>query len=103
MSAFTGRLGGEWRAVAPTAAEIEAHDGWWWLAREQDRPALLSPLVCDDSDECGAYVWRGEIGARIPADEWDECRRDDWRAGALVCPCNSEGVPVAWPVVGVAK
>jgi len=103
MSAFTERLGGEWRDVAPTVAEIEAHAGWWWLAWERDRPVLRAPLVCDGGDGQGAYVWRGVMGTRIPADEWDEGRRDDWRSGALVCPCDGEGVPVPWPVVEVTK
>jgi len=103
VSAFTERLGGEWRDVAPTVAEIEAHAGWWWRSRERFAP-LLSTLSTSDFGG-GLFVWRseGDEIVNVPAGEWDNDARDEWRFGALVCPCDGEGVPVPWPVVVVAK
>lgn len=103
MSAFTEQLGGEWRNVAPTVAEVEAHAGWWWRSRERF-PPLLERLSTYDGGE-GSHVWRseGDEIVNVPAGEWDSDARDEWRFGALVCPCDGEGVPVPWPVVEVAK
>lgn len=77
----------EWRERAPTAAEVEAHDGLW-LCDFDGTPEGLAfvPLHVDDDG-----VVMADLGSDIlPADGMG--RR--WR------PYNRDVNPVPWPVVG---
>lgn len=96
---FAERLGGDWRAEAPTFARIvahrDAHGGFWWRCAPGHRPELV--LLETAPNREGGAVWVVYGGLRVEAAEWDAGIRDeDWRVDALVCPCDGRGLPVDW-------
>ena len=103
---FRARLGGEWRAAAPTYAQVLAHAiehdlGQWWCLCEWGAPSAYGLSTGDDDDGRGPYVFDDEGEVRHDQEQWDEDGREDWRGECLVCPCDDSGVPVDWPVVEV--
>lgn len=96
---FTERLGGEWREAAPTYAQVDAHNGFWWLAGTCS-PVTESLRPGDDLDGRGAFVAVGATCERVSAERRDIGAGEDWRGAALVCLCDSRGVPAAWPSGG---
>lgn len=90
----------EWRASAPSLAEVAAHEargGWWWLAGRMCPPVADCLTTGDDGEGAEAFVWSSGDARRHAALTWDEYGGDEWRGTALVCPCDADGAPVAWP------
>lgn len=90
---FCAALRGDWRERAPTAAEARAHLGLWWRARAAPSPSRVTSsgrfVTVDGGDRLITHIAR----------EWDTTGGEAWRDGAPVCPCDLDGVPVAWPEV----
>lgn len=98
---FIERVGGDWRAEAPTHAQIAAHAGRWCLKAPGCTPHYDRLSTGDDLRGGGPFVVSDDEAERVghvPADEWDGGGGQDWRGRlCLVCPCDGDGLPVAWP------
>ena len=87
---------GDWRSAAPTLPQVSNHSGAWWRWHAGSWPwaSLLARQTLRDGD---AVVFDGECGTMFPAVGWDAVYAEEWRDGALVCPCDANGAPIAWP------
>lgn len=93
---------GDWRPVAPTLAQVEAHEGrggWWWLASGRRPPVADCLTTGDDGEGTEAFVWSDGDARRHAAPTWDEYGGEEWRGDALVCPCDASGAILPWPEV----
>lgn len=89
---------GDWRPAAPTLAQVEAHGGWWWTwSPSGAHPPVADRLTVDDERHEVPCVVTSEVGLWCRAEEWDEGASERWRCVDLVCPCDANGSPVAWP------
>lgn len=102
-----GGLYGEWRDAAPSLAQVEAHEGYWWRAKRESKgtmPPAADRLTTgqDPGEEPGTFretqVW-SDAEESWDASRWEDGGCEEWRDGAWVCPCEEDGTPVPWPAL----
>ncbi len=89
---------GDWRPAAPTLAQLAAHRGLWWRWT-MPRPSADALTRGDGRTDPSNILWSAADRCWYAAARWDGPDGEEWRDGALVCPCEADGTPVAWPKV----